>query len=168
MRRRRRRRLATLGAAAVLAMVLVALGHQYAKTYALGRDAVRLEQRRRDLIADNARLREEIHRLQTDDRYIEEIARRQLGLVRPGEIELLIVPYDGTVAAPGAARARRASADVPRPLRPALDPSAAGHDAGSARPRRGIARWAAGVRDALRRLFHVPAPREHAAREDGT
>lgn len=35
--------------------------------------------------AENARLREEIRRLQEDPSAIEELARRELGLIRPGE-----------------------------------------------------------------------------------
>jgi cell division protein FtsB len=35
--------------------------------------------------ADNARLREEVRRLQDDPTAIEEVARRELGLIRPGE-----------------------------------------------------------------------------------
>ena len=35
--------------------------------------------------ADNARLREEARRLREDPTAIEEIARRELGLIRPGE-----------------------------------------------------------------------------------
>lgn len=37
------------------------------------------------LLERNERLREEIHRLETDDLYLEELARRRLGLVRPNE-----------------------------------------------------------------------------------
>lgn len=157
--RRRRRRLTTIGAAVLLATTPAALSHQYAKTYALARERARLEQHRRDLIAANARLREEIERLQTDDRYIEEIARRQLGLVRPGEIELLVVPYDGTVALP-AGRPHAASpartgeatlrvAEDPRAIRGSADVRAAA----PAPPRRGMREWAAGVRDIVRRLL---------------
>jgi cell division protein FtsB len=150
--RTRWRRLATAGAAVVLAAVLVALSHQYAKTYALAREEARLEQRRRELIADNARLREEIERLQSDDRYIEDIARRQLGLVRAGEVELLIVPYEGTVAPPGTARGRAAPAStVVRVHAPAPDRQAG--TAPSSRPRRGLREWAIGVRDAVWRLL---------------
>ncbi len=72
--------------------MLVALSAQYFRTYSLARQAERLEQRRRDLVAENQALREEIHRLQTDDRYIEQLAREQLGLLKPGEVELQIVP----------------------------------------------------------------------------
>jgi cell division protein FtsL len=37
------------------------------------------------LLEKNARLRQEITRLRSDDRYIEALARKQLGLVRPNE-----------------------------------------------------------------------------------
>jgi cell division protein FtsL len=155
-RRASGRRLATIGAAAVLATMLTALSHQYAKTYTLAREKARLEQHRRDLIADNARLREEIERLHTDDRYIEEIARSQLGLVRPGEIELLVVPYDGTVSAPGGT----ASSPMARPDQdpvPRLDGvDGGGAGAAAARPHRGIGAWAVAVRDAVWRLLRPP------------
>jgi cell division protein FtsL len=149
--RARRRRLATIGAAAVLATMLTALSHQYANTYALAREKARLEQRRRDLLADNARLRGEIERLQTDDRYIEEIARRQLGLVRPGEIELFVVPYDGTVSAPGGTASS--------PMAPPDQGPEPRVDEPAARPHRGIGEWAVAVRDAVWRLLPFPARR---------
>jgi cell division protein FtsB len=40
--------------------------------------------------AENARLREEVHRLTEDPAAIEEIARRDLGLIRPGERVFII------------------------------------------------------------------------------
>lgn len=40
--------------------------------------------------AENARLREEARRLREDPRAIEEIARRELGLIRPGEKVFII------------------------------------------------------------------------------
>jgi hypothetical protein len=108
-----------------MAVMLVALSTQYARTYGLAREAARLEQHRLDLIRTNERLREEIRRLETDDRYIERLAREQLGLVRPGEIELLIVPqgspppgdaaHIGEAAAPEPARGLpEAAQTVPR------------------------------------------------------
>ena len=166
----------TIGAAFVLATALTAVTNQYGKTYTLARDKARLEQHRRELIADNARLREEIDRLQTDDRYIEQIAREQLGLVRPGEVELLVVPYDGTVPAPGrtprGAPARTSASDRSerRPNPAGLDngpPPAGinefdrsagaspGADAAIPQPHRGIGVWVIGVRDAVLRLFHT-------------
>ena len=40
--------------------------------------------------AENARLREEVRRLNEDPAAIEEIARRELGLIRPGEKVFII------------------------------------------------------------------------------
>jgi cell division protein FtsB len=40
--------------------------------------------------AENDRLREEIRRLQDDPTAIEELARRELGLIRPGEKVFII------------------------------------------------------------------------------
>jgi cell division protein DivIC len=97
--------------------MLVALSVQCARTYHLAREAAQLEQHRRDLINANARLREEIWRLETDDRYIERLAREQLGLVRPGEIELLIVPQ-GSPPPPDAARGGTPAAPEPVGDRP--------------------------------------------------
>jgi len=50
-----------------------------AERRALGQVAFTLMQR-------NQRLRREIERLRNDDLYLEELARRQLGLVRPNEL----------------------------------------------------------------------------------
>lgn len=44
-----------------------------------------LEQSLADVRADNARLREEARRLQEDASAIEDLARRELGLMKPGE-----------------------------------------------------------------------------------
>lgn len=118
-RLRRRRRPAPLSrlllaiATCVMAAMVVALSVQYARTFALAQEAARLERHRRDLVAQNARLRQEIHRLQTDDAYIEEIARRQLGLVRPGEIELLIVSPGSTSSSGSLPRAAGAAGAGP-------------------------------------------------------
>lgn len=38
------------------------------------------------LLAENAALRREIERLRSDDLYLEGLARRELGLVRPNEV----------------------------------------------------------------------------------
>ena len=55
--------------------------------------------------ADNARLREEARRLREDPAAIEEIARRELGLIRPGEKVFIIkdVPPASQSAPPAAA-----------------------------------------------------------------
>jgi len=54
---------------------------------------LRLRAERRDLgrtafelIQENERLHEEIRRLREDDRYLEALARRELGLVKPNEL----------------------------------------------------------------------------------
>jgi cell division protein FtsB len=38
------------------------------------------------LLRSNAQLRDDIQRLRHDERLMEQLARRQLGLVRPGEL----------------------------------------------------------------------------------
>ncbi len=49
------------------------------------RDYHALEASLGDLRADNAKLREEARRLREDPAAIEDLARRELGLIRPGE-----------------------------------------------------------------------------------
>lgn len=44
-----------------------------------------LQQRVQELEADNQHLREEIKALHSDRRYLEALARKQLGMVKPGE-----------------------------------------------------------------------------------
>jgi cell division protein FtsB len=89
-------RLAVLAAAAAVCWTVVAFGVQYVRTYSLAREAARLERHRQDLLVQNASLLTEIRRLRTDDQYIERLAREQLGMLRPGEIELVIVPLAPT------------------------------------------------------------------------
>jgi len=45
---------------------------------------------------DNIRLQARVHQLESDDRYIEKVARERLGLVKPGEI---IYRFDAPAAA---------------------------------------------------------------------
>jgi cell division protein FtsB len=78
--------------ATVVCWTVLAFGVQYIRTYTLAREAARLERHRQDLLVQNASLLGEIRRLRTDDQYIEQLARDQLGMLRPGEIELVIVP----------------------------------------------------------------------------
>jgi cell division protein FtsB len=47
-----------------------------------------LEEENRALALENRRLSEEVRRLREDASYAEAVARRQLGLVRPGETKL--------------------------------------------------------------------------------
>jgi len=90
--------------------MLLAVAVQHFRTYTLVREAARLERHRDDLVLGNAALRVEIQRLRTDDRYIERLAREQLGMLRPGEMELVVIPtadQHPTGQDPTTARARQ-------------------------------------------------------------
>jgi len=50
------------------------------------KEVARIKEKNAKLEEENQKLREEVKRLQTDRRYIEEIARRELGMVKGGEI----------------------------------------------------------------------------------
>ncbi len=52
----------------------------------LRKEVVRIKERNSQLEEENQKLKEEIQRLQGDKKYIEEIARRELGMVKQGEI----------------------------------------------------------------------------------
>jgi len=81
-----------VGAAVAVAVAAVYLfGVNALHGYRLSREAARLAALKRSLLEQNAVLREEIRLLQTPG-YVEKIAREQLGLLRPGEIAILIVP----------------------------------------------------------------------------
>lgn len=89
----RRRRIvnAILVFAAVVLMVDALVGDKgFLQTLRARRQyrevAVSLDSLRRD----NARLREEVRRLNEDPSVIEAIARRDLGLIRPGEVVFII------------------------------------------------------------------------------
>ena len=84
--------IAVAAVGAVAGWLFFALAAQYLRTYDLGREAARLERRKQELLIQNATLYAEIRRLRTDDRYIERLAREQLGMVKPGEIEFVIIP----------------------------------------------------------------------------
>ena len=45
-----------------------------------------IKQRIAGLLAENQRLRTQVRQLRNDDRYLERLAREQLGFVRPGEV----------------------------------------------------------------------------------
>jgi cell division protein FtsL len=87
-----RTRLLVAGAGSLAGWMLLAVAVQHFRTYTLVREAARLERHRDDLVLGNAALRVEIQRLRTDDRYIERLAREQLGMLRPGEMELVVIP----------------------------------------------------------------------------
>ena len=50
------------------------------------KEAASIKEKNAKLEEENQKLREEVKRLQTDRRYIEEIARKELGMVKEGEI----------------------------------------------------------------------------------
>jgi cell division protein FtsL len=52
----------------------------------LRKEVARVKEKNSQLEVENQRLKEEIKRLQSDKRYIEEIARKELGMVKEGEI----------------------------------------------------------------------------------
>lgn len=89
-RRRFRRWVILLLALAAAALLLHAYGTSTLTAYRLRREAARLEGQIRILRRENAQLREEIRRLHTPA-YIERLAREQLGLVRPGEIPVILI-----------------------------------------------------------------------------
>ena len=76
-------------AGALLALA-VAYGGAYWDEYQLGREADRLARELEQLRRQNMQLREEIRLLNTPE-YIERLAREQLGLVKPGEIAVILV-----------------------------------------------------------------------------
>jgi cell division protein FtsB/cell division protein DivIC len=52
----------------------------------LREEVTRIKERNLKLEEENQKLKEEVKRLQSDRRYIEEIARKELGMVKEGEI----------------------------------------------------------------------------------
>jgi len=62
-----------------MAALEVAMGALRAERQRLGEQAVALLQQ-------NAGLREQIQQLKTDDRFLEALARRELGMTRPDEV----------------------------------------------------------------------------------
>ncbi len=97
----------------LLGAVAVAFGSSFLQVYRLKREAARLLMQKQNLIGQNAQLREEIKLLHTPG-YIERIAREQLGLVKPGEVALLIVrPQAGVRQLTGPRRPIRAAPHRP-------------------------------------------------------
>ena len=88
--------LAVFGVVVVLAVVF---GSAHWETYQLRREAGRLARERDDLRSQNIQLREEIRLLNTPE-YVERIAREQLGLVKPGEVAVILVAPSPAPVAP--------------------------------------------------------------------
>jgi cell division protein FtsL len=104
--------LAVLG---VVVLLAVTFGGAYWDTYQVRREASRLARERDDLRKQNAQLREEIRLLNTPE-YIERIAREQLGLVKPGEVAVILVAPS---PAPAATDVRP---ELSKPVAPLPDP----------------------------------------------
>jgi cell division protein FtsB len=64
------------------------------------REHARLRAALEALRAENTRLREQARRLREDPAAIEEIARRELGLIRPGELLVIIKDVEGPAPRP--------------------------------------------------------------------
>jgi len=54
--------------------------------FGLQKELARIKEKNSRLEEENQKLKEEVKRLQSDKRYIEEIARKELGMVKEGEI----------------------------------------------------------------------------------
>jgi len=99
----------------VVVVVAVVFGGAYWDTYQIKREAARLVRERDDLRRQNAQLREEIRLLNTPE-YVERIAREQLGLVKPGEVAVILVAPSPTPAEPAV------NGGAPKPSAPLPDP----------------------------------------------
>lgn len=83
-----------LAAAGVL-FVLVTIGGKAEEGYQLRQEATALQQHINQLQKDNRQLSQKLDYYKSDQ-YIEKVAREELGLMRPGEIPVIVVPADGT------------------------------------------------------------------------
>lgn len=90
-RRNPARFLRTVALLAVFAFLSSSVVRAARQAYTLDRAVRELEQTRTNLLDQNRRLREEIRRLH-DLSYIERRAREELGLVRPDEITVVVIP----------------------------------------------------------------------------
>jgi len=104
---RRALRFLLLFAAVVLLIDALFGDRGLVETMRARREAGELERGIAGLKAENAALREEARRLREDREAIEEVARRDLGLIKPGELLFIITDRHGT-------RDRRPRAAPPR------------------------------------------------------
>ncbi|MGH7375833.1 MAG: FtsB family cell division protein [Candidatus Methylomirabilales bacterium] len=96
----RRRRLLLLAGGLILGLLLVSLSGDGSliRIYGLSRQRADLLQDIERLKEENARLRREVEAFRQDETRLEEIARRKLGLVRPGEVVYRFVVPPGSPA----------------------------------------------------------------------
>ncbi len=71
------------------------------RLFRLQKELEEIKGRNRKIEEENRKLREEVKRLQSDKRYIEEIARKELGLVKEDEI---IYQFDVDIPEKGGSR----------------------------------------------------------------
>jgi len=87
---------ALLGACVLLLVlfVIAAIWGDHGLIHVLGLQAQQREQEQTAFVLgqQNERLRQRIQRLQSDDRYIEQLAREHLGLVKKGEVIYRVKP----------------------------------------------------------------------------
>jgi cell division protein FtsL len=93
--------LAAVLAVPLLLYALVATGQKAVENYRLNQQADGLRSEIAELRAQNIQLQQDIERARTDSA-IERIAREQLGLIRPGDHPLIVVPDGAESAAPAA------------------------------------------------------------------
>jgi cell division protein FtsB len=92
--------IATCVMALILFVIAAVCGdHGLVDLLRMQREQRQLEHTAFDLQQQNERLRERIRRLQSDDRYIERLARERLGLVRKGEIMYRVTGPTSTASA---------------------------------------------------------------------
>ena len=80
-----------LGFAAVVLLVDALVGEKgFVQRMRAGQDYARTAAKLETIRSENNRLREDIRRLKTDADAIEELAREQLGLIKPGEVVFIL------------------------------------------------------------------------------
>ena len=84
-------RLAAVLVVPLLLYALVATGHKAVENYRLNRDADALRTEIVGLRSENIQLQQQIEQARTDTA-IETIAREQLGLIKPGDHPLVLLP----------------------------------------------------------------------------
>ena len=92
------------------------------RIYHLSKDKQDMEKRVTELKAENDRLRREIEALQSDRRYLESIARRDFGLVRPNEVIYQFPNQEKADPKASTASSAKVSAPPPTNSAPATTP----------------------------------------------
>jgi cell division protein FtsL len=106
-------RLAAVLVVPLLLYVLVATGQKALENYRLNQEADALRADIVALRAENIQLQQDIERARKDAA-IETIAREQLGLIKPGDHPLVVIPRQGEPVS--AAPATPAPSPPPRPI----------------------------------------------------